>query len=136
MKQPTLFRVPKARYRIALEKEIHCMVADDLRRWCKPPWLWTHFPAGEARTELTGALLKRMGTQPGWSDFLIIGPPAGRLHALELKRAGRKPTPTQNAFLEAVRGAGGLSGWVDNYPDAVSILVAWGVIPNKIRVQL
>jgi hypothetical protein len=79
------------------EFSIHCMVADDLRRFCPLDWRWTHFPAGEARTETTGARLKRMGTQPGWPDFILLSP-AGRFHGLELKRRGNALSDTQLAF--------------------------------------
>src|SRR6185436_8224446 len=29
------------------EFALHCMVADTVRRWILPGWIWTHFPAGE-----------------------------------------------------------------------------------------
>jgi uncharacterized protein (DUF58 family) len=60
-------------------------IADSLARGAAPGWIWTHFPAGEKRSEKTAALLKRMGVKPGFSDFLLISP-NGRHHWLEIKR--------------------------------------------------
>ena len=28
----------------------HCALADLLRRWTMPGWVWTHFPSGEERS--------------------------------------------------------------------------------------
>ena len=120
----------------ALEFRVHVLIADTLGRWCAPGWWWGHYPAGENRDPITGARLKRMGTKPGVSDFLLIAPPAARLHALELKREGEKPNPNQIAFLAAVEAAGGRSAWVDNYMSAIEVLCSWGALPDgKIKVQ-
>ena len=83
-----------------MEFSIHVQLADILRRWCNPQWRWTHFPSGETRGDhrvnpktgkrysLTGARLKRMGTQPGWPDFQFFGPQR-QTFFLELKRLKR-----------------------------------------------
>ena len=61
-----------------LEFALHCAVADTVRRWILPGWIWTHFPAGEARpseiirgkrVSLTGARLQRMGLNTSFPDF-------------------------------------------------------------------
>jgi len=54
----------------AKEYELHCMVADTLRRWCNPLWRYTHIPAGEKRDMVTAMRLKRMGVMPGWAQRL------------------------------------------------------------------
>jgi hypothetical protein len=67
-----------------LELQLHMAVADLLRRFARPDWRWSHFPAGEHRDVRTAAKLKAMGTQPGWPD-LILFDPSGKLHALEYR---------------------------------------------------
>ena len=54
------------------EFALHCAVADTVRRWILPGWIWTHFPAGEARSAITGARLKRMGLARGFPDLLFF----------------------------------------------------------------
>lgn len=79
------------------ELELHMAVADVLRRFARADWRWSHFPAGEARDERTGAKLKAMGLQKGWPDFMLFDPSA-RLHALELKRVGETLSEDQQEF--------------------------------------
>ena len=112
----------------ALEFATHCMVADLLRLSLTRGWIFFHVGNGERRDAITGARLKRLGVLPGVSDFLLIGPPAGQVRALELKRRGEKPTLAQTAFLEAVRLAGGDAEWVDSYEAAVAVLRRWGAV--------
>lgn len=124
------------------EFDVHCMIADDLRRWISPGWLWLHPPNGGERPAFInkhgkrvspeGGRLARMGARPGASDFLLAAPPQARLHALELKRRGDEPTDLQLAFLDEVQAAGGLSAWVDTYPAAVEQLTAWGAFRVRI----
>jgi len=68
-----------------LESKLQCDVAKLLRDHCRPEFRWSHFPAGEKRSVLTGARLKRMGLMRGFPDFILISP-SGRFHGLELKR--------------------------------------------------
>lgn len=116
----------------ALEFAVHCMIADTLRLALQPGWVWWHTPNGELRNRATAGRLKRMGVHPGVADFLLIGPPAATLHALELKRRGLKPTEAQTAFLDAVKGAGGRVDWVDSFDAAVAVLKAWGAVRIKL----
>jgi hypothetical protein len=126
------------------EFPVHCMIADTLKRWASPGWVWTHPPNGGERARRQnprtgswyspeGQRLARMGTRPGVSDFLLVGPPAGRLHALELKREGEEPSEEQARFLIDVQAAGGAAAWVDSYPAAIRQLQAWGALPSTIR---
>src|SRR5262245_23445422 len=112
----------------AKEFEVHCMVADMLARWKAPKWVAFHVPNGEARDEITGGRLKRMGTRRGVSDFILIAPPNGRAHVLELKRRGCKPTTDQYVFLLEVETAGGVSAWVDSFDQAMAVLKKWGAV--------
>src|SRR5271156_5557392 len=79
------------------ELALHMSVADILRRFARPDWRWSHFPAGEHRDVRTAAKLKAMGVQRGWPDFVLFDP-TGRLHALELKREGETLTDDQEDF--------------------------------------
>jgi hypothetical protein len=112
----------------APEIDLHIPLVNALTLFLMPGWMFFHYPAGEHRDPITGARLKRMGTKRGVADILLVGPPAGRFHALELKARGRKPTPEQLAFLEAVAAAGGHSAWVDTLKDALEVLWQWGAI--------
>jgi hypothetical protein len=118
----------------AKEFPVHCAIVDTIRLCKSPGWLWFHPPNGELRDDGAGARLKRMGTRPGASDFILAGPPAGRIHALELKRRGERPSEEQIAFLDDVRAAGGLAAWVDTYHDAIEQLKAWGALRTTIKV--
>lgn len=75
-----------------------------------------------------------MGVRPGVSDFILIHPVGGRVHALELKREGEKPTAVQIEFMNDVKLAGGVADWVDTYKAAVEVLKGWGALPDKIKV--
>lgn len=63
----------------------------------------------------------------GSADILGVLRPDGRLLALELKRPGRKPTPPQEAWLEAVRQAGGVALVVTDVADLDRALKELGV---------
>jgi hypothetical protein len=145
--QLSFFAGPRQRGRKpppAPEFAVHCMVADTLRRWASPGWVWFHPPNGGERPafvnrhgkriSVEGGRLQRMGARPGVSDFLLVAPAGGRLHALELKRRGDRPDEAQTAFLEAVRAAGGISAWTDSYQGAIEILKGWGALRTRIEV--
>ena len=104
------------------------MIADLLRLSLAPGWVWFHPANGEFRDRVAGARLKRMGVRPGVSDFILIAPPDGCVHALELKRGGLKPTPEQLEFLHEVKAAGGHANWASSFDGAVQILKAWGAV--------
>lgn len=112
----------------ALEFRTHCAIADALRVGKAPGWLWFHPANGELRDKAAAAKLLRMGVLAGCSDFILSGPPEGRLHAMELKRRGRRPTDEQERFLEAVRAAGGKAEWVDGFDQAIELLKGWGAL--------
>ena len=69
---------------------------------------------------------------PGCSDILGQLRPCGRTLALEVKRPGIKPKPHQQAFLDTVRAAGGVSGCVHSVDEAAQALAdagAWQPLP-------
>src|ERR1700751_5265877 len=85
-----------------LEQTLHIQVVSTLKAFCRPDWQWTHFPAGEKRSVITGARLKRMGLRKGWPDFQLVSP-YGVFHGLEIKRRGQKPTDEQKLFRDWAR---------------------------------
>jgi hypothetical protein len=110
-----------------IERRTHIALADLLRHTCRPGWWWSHIPSGEHRSEKTGALLKRMGTQRGMLDFLLISP-TGAHHWLELKRGSAPLTEAQQAFIEQLTRRGVPWFVARNYDAAVQQLKQWGVL--------
>jgi hypothetical protein len=122
-----------------LEFATQCALADTLRKWATPNWVWTHIPLGEKRDDVTGGRLKRMGTQAGWPDFILI-PPAGpkfwqRPHFLELKRRGGKLTTPQAGFALWCKLNNCPHEVCDTYDAAVKILQRWGALMHRVKVQ-
>ena len=84
------------------EFRLSCAVADYLGFALPDHVQWTHFPAGEERTASAGKRLKRLGTKPGWPDYIVL-PGGGQVLFIELKKpetdtpAGRL-SPAQKAF--------------------------------------
>ncbi|SFK83400.1 VRR-NUC domain-containing protein [Methylocapsa palsarum] len=93
-RKPRLRRSPAPRPK---EIVLHMSVAKVLREHARSDWQWCHVPTGEIRDKRTASKLKQMGAKAGWPDFLLIQP-RGRLHCLELKRAGEKLSEAQDAF--------------------------------------
>jgi hypothetical protein len=121
-----------------LEFKLQCAVADTLRRWATPNWIWTHLPFGENRDAITGSRLKRMGTQPGWPDLVFIPPREHsnqRPHFLELKRRGAKLTEHQAGFALWCKLNDCPHAVADSYEAAVAILKDWGVLWTGVNVQ-
>ena len=119
------------------------MVADTLRRWAVPGLVWFHCPNEGLRSRRvnpkTGATyspeaqrLARMGLRAGTADLLIVPPPDGLLHGLELKRRGEKPTDDQVEFGADLEAAGGVWDWADSYDGAIAILKRWGALRTTI----
>jgi hypothetical protein len=65
----------------------------------------------------------------GGSDILGVLHPTGQLLAVEVKRPGGKPTPQQQAFLDAVRAAGGVAAVVRDVAELVALLDGLEVTP-------
>jgi hypothetical protein len=115
------------------ELALHMAVADLLRRFASPDWLWSHYPSGEHRDVRTAAKLKAMGVQRGWPDFTLFDP-TGRLHAVELKREGESLTEDQENFQEWVISHGVPHSVSRSVDEALAVLDAWGTLRVKIAV--
>jgi hypothetical protein len=117
------------------EFELHCAVADTLRRWAAPDWIFSHLPFGEYRTKATAARLKRMGVVAGWPDFILM-PPTGLGHFLELKRArGGTLSDAQSGFAAWCAANGVPYAVVKSFDEALTQLKAWGAVRTGIEVS-
>jgi hypothetical protein len=108
------------------ERRLTIAVADLLRFRAKPNVYFTHLPFGEARSERTGALLKRQGTRAGAPDFLVIS--EGRALGLELKTEKGRQSPSQRETQADWDAAGGKYFVAYGYQMAVDFLEIWGVL--------
>jgi hypothetical protein len=83
------------RPRMPVPKEIilHVAVADLLRAHCLPDWRWTHINR-TAKDARQGKILKTMGVNLGWFDFILISP-ARLPHFLDVKRIGENLSDSQ-----------------------------------------
>lgn len=119
----------------ALEYKTAVALADTLRRCAREDWLWSHWPAGELRTDATGARLKRMGALPGVADYLFISPD-GVAHFLELKR-GRlgKLSAAQVEFRDWCLAYSVPWSLARSYDEAIAIVTEWGVLKYEVRPQ-
>ena len=121
-------RRPARRLPLPIERRTHIAIADLLRLQAHHKgWWFSHVPLGEHRSQRTGALLKRMGTQRGMLDFLLIAP-TGQHHWLELKRGSAPLTEAQQAFIEQLERRGVPWFVARDYDAAVKQLRAWGVL--------
>jgi hypothetical protein len=109
------------------ERVTHINIARILKRFKNPGWLHNHFPAGELRTKETAALLKDMGLQPGWPDFVLIGPD-GQHYYLELKRGRQALTEAQRQFQIDMNMRGVPCAVARSERDALIQLREWGAI--------
>jgi hypothetical protein len=126
--QLSLFtRRKAARPPLAIERKTHIAIADLLARALKPGWMSQHIPLGEARTERTGGLLKRMGTKPGWADFVLIDG-EGRHYYLELKRGNNPLSDAQVRFRDDCHQRSVPWAVARSYEEAEAILKAWGAV--------
>lgn len=130
--QLSFFRQRRGERHSPLEFQMQCVVADTLKKFARPDWRWTHFPAGEARPTSAGGRLQRMGLQPGWPDLILISP-TGQVHFIELKRRGGKPTELQAAFALWCHCAKVPHAFCDSVRDAIEQLNTWGVYRCRVE---
>ena len=121
---------------------LHCAVADTVKRWILPGWIWSHFPAGEARpheiikgkrVSLTGARLMRMGLNTGFPDFQFFHID-GACAFLELKRKGNDLDEDQEKIADHLKLAGHHYLVTDRLDVAIAALVDWKIL-RGMKVQ-
>jgi hypothetical protein len=131
VKQLSLLKGPRQRGVKAptpSEFEIHCAVADVLRRWTTPGWRWTHIPSGEYRPKPTADRLQRMGLQVAWPDLILLSPIPSRTHFLELKSAKGRLTPFQMSFAEWCHANEVQHAVAYSFKEAIDHLKNWGAV--------
>jgi hypothetical protein len=117
------------------EFPVHCALADLLRRWITPGWKFTHLPMGEHREPRTAARLQRMGTTPGWPDFIFVGP-SRRIFWLELKRSKRgRLSADQSEMAKHLIGCGFDYLCTNSFDGAVAALIERGILQSRVHVQ-
>jgi hypothetical protein len=148
MRQLSLFKSKRQRG-IAppppLEFATHATLADICKRWINPHWKFTHLPLGEHREHrinpktgkrysLTGQRLQRMGVQPGWPDFIFVGPNA-QVFWLELKRfkTGRL-SDDQSEVLAHLVACGFAVLVTTSLDDAVATLKQAGILRSNVEL--
>lgn len=111
-----------------------------LRLQCPPEIIWFHC-ANAPKSKIDGARLKAMGMLAGVPDLMFIIPQPDSHPAvcfLELKRpsiAGSrpgKPSAGQVLFAERCEAIGVEIATAYNIDQAVSVLTAWGCLPEAI----
>ena len=107
------------------ERDLTKMVNQYFQLALRPDAAWTHFPAGELRTARTGALLKAMGTKPGWPDFQIIFD--AQAFFIELKTGKGRVSENQKIAHEKLREAGAEVEVCRNFDDVVNTVNDWGL---------
>jgi hypothetical protein len=129
-----------------LEFATHATLADICKRWINPHWKFTHLPLGEHREHrinprtdrrysLSGQRLQRMGVQPGWPDFIFVGP-AQQVFWLELKRfkTGRL-SEDQSEVLAHLVACGFAVLVTTSLDDAVATLKQAGILRSNVELQ-
>lgn len=111
----------------AKEYEVHCLVADTLKKWCHPDWRYHHSPSGEKRDIVTAARIKRMGAVPGFPDFILFSP--RKTYLLELKREGSgRLSDEQQSFADYFDKHDHPYAVAWTFSDAMAILKHWGAV--------
>lgn len=114
------------------EETIQKTLVQHLRCRAAPGVVWFAVPnegeRGGAHAARIGAIRKAMGRRAGVPDLLLVMPPVGRLHALELKAPKGRRTDCQKSTQADLEAAGATVATAYGLDDALAILAAWGVI--------
>ena len=86
-----------------------------------------HCPNERKATYAQRQWLRDMGLSSGVPDLILMPhSPGGPTCALELKKAGARPTPAQREWLAAMADAGWVAGWAAGRDAVLAQLRAWG----------
>lgn len=94
----------RTRYRGRPEDAIQRAVFQHLKARAAPGVFAFHVPNGGRRKPVEASIFKGLGVTPGVPDVILIR--AGHAHALELKSAQGKLSPSQVECHEKMRAAG------------------------------
>ena len=111
--------------RAQLEFKLQCVIVDYLRYALPPRAIWTAFPAGEARSVLTGVRLKRAGLACGWPDIIVLSD--GLFLGIELKTPCGELSDAQALVGDGIVANGGKFFVCRSLDDVVSALGSAGV---------
>jgi hypothetical protein len=113
----------------APERATQIALADFMRLALHPDVRWTHIASGEYRAPATAALLKRMGVQRGWADFILLDRRSSTVAFIELKRGKLGVlTPEQSEFGDFCRAAGFRYALCRSFAEAETALRDWGLL--------
>lgn len=126
-RQLQLFKGRKPRVAPPKEFLLHVTFVDMIKRSLMPGWHYTHLPFGEHRDPITGARLKRMGTQPGWPDFIFVGP-SRSVFWLELKRKGGVLSESQELVRDILLECGFAYLCTDDLSKAIEVMRNYRIV--------
>jgi hypothetical protein len=89
------------------EQQLQAAIFRHIQVRGKPGIVAWHTPNGGKRSKAEAAIFKSLGVLAGIPDVLVLDTD-GQLYGLELKAAGGRTTPRQNATLERLAVAVGL----------------------------
>ena len=115
------------------ELAIQRAVCDHLR--ARPVYgiVWFAVPNGGYRRPTEAKIFKGMGVLPGVPDLILLR--AGKMYALELKKANGKLTDNQRDTMDMLTAAGAECAVAYSIDEAVAKLEAWQLLkPNRASV--
>lgn len=129
-KLPTLC-APRERIPLPRESKLQIDVAKLLRQHCLPGWQWTHINR-KCKDDREGAIMKRMGVNRGWPDFLLFSPSVShQIHGLECKRPGEDLRTEQEAWRDWCVAHGGRYAVAETMHEALCALDEWSCLRIK-----
>jgi hypothetical protein len=111
------------------EQQIQRGIFQHLRARAVPGAFFWHPFSGGFRRPKEAAIYKGLGAIPGLPDVMVLF--AGRLHCIELKRVGGRPTETQLATIAAMEAAGAYCCVAEGLDRALACLEAWGLLRGR-----
>jgi hypothetical protein len=112
------------------EQQIQKAVVQHLRVRAEPRVFFWSTPNEGRRGWVNAAALKAMGMTAGVPDLLILK--AGQLHALELKAAKGRLTPSQRGVMQRMIECGALVAVAHSIDEALVTLEFWGILKRSV----
>lgn len=112
-----------------LEEQLQRSIVERLRWQADKRVIWGHIPNGGARSKSEGGRLKAMGVLPGAPDLFFVLPDAS-IAFIELKAPDGVQSAPQIDFQTKCEAIGVEYVVCYDIDTTVSILIAWGVLPE------